>query len=137
MSDENEAVNHLLAELSAEVVSAYVANNAISANGLPELISEVHQTFQQLSGVAEPAEPVQEPAVPIKKSKAHDHMICLECGKSFKSLKRHLRTRHDLTPAAYRDKWGLPADYPMVAPAYATNRSELAKKSGLGRKAKA
>ncbi|MEL6967908.1 MAG: MucR family transcriptional regulator, partial [Pseudomonadota bacterium] len=109
----------LLLELTAEVVAAYVTKNPIAAGDLSGLIRDVHGT---LSGVSTPVETVevekQKPAVSIRKSLNHDFLICLEDGKKFKSLKRHLKTHYNLSPEAYREKWGLPADYPMVAPAY-------------------
>ena len=124
-----------LIELTADVVSAYVSNNSIQSSDLPALISEVHAALHQtLGGPAEPEPEPQKPAVSIKKSVTPDYIICLDDGKKFKSLKRHLRTHYDLTPEDYREKWGLPADYPMVAPNYAKARSMLAKKMGLGQK---
>lgn len=120
-------------DLTADIVSAYVSNNPVASSDLPALISSVHSALS--STVQNASEPVVEelkPAVPIKKSVTDDHIICLEDGKKFKSLKRHLRTHFDLTPEEYRAKWGLPVDYPMVAPGYAAARSELAKKMGLG-----
>ena len=131
--DQNNA---LLTELTSEVVSAYVSNNIVPADQLPSLIRDVHGALSNTSGssmVEEPKEK-QKPAVPIKKSLTHDYLICLEDGKQFKSLKRHLKTHYDLSPEQYREKWGLPADYPMVAPAYAEARSKLAREMGLGQK---
>ncbi len=122
-------------ELTADIVSAYVSNNSIQSSDLSVLIGEVHTALHQtLGGPAEPEPEPQKPAVSIKKSVTPDYIICLDDGKKFKSLKRHLRTHYDLTPADYREKWGLPADYPMVAPNYAKARSLLAKKMGLGQK---
>ncbi|MEL6751428.1 MAG: MucR family transcriptional regulator [Pseudomonadota bacterium] len=131
--NDNESV---LIELTSEVVSAYVSNNPIASADLPGLIHEVHAALGSLGGEPEP-EPAekQKPAVSIKKSLGHEYLICLEDGKKFKSLKRHLKTHFDLTPEQYREKWGLPSDYPMVAPAYSEARSKLARESGLGRKA--
>jgi predicted transcriptional regulator len=124
-----------LIELTAGIVSAYVGNNSILSSDLPALISEVHTAMlQTLGGPAEPEPEPQKPVVSIKKSVTPDYIICLHDGKKFKSLKRHVRTSHDLTPEEYREKWGLRADYPMVAPNYAKARSVLAKKIGLGRK---
>jgi predicted transcriptional regulator len=125
-----------LIELSTEIVSSYVSHNALSVTDLPKLISEVHSALRSLrtAGAPEPTEELK-PAVPVKKSVAADYIICLEDGKKFKSLKRHLRTHYDLSPEEYREKWGLPADYPMVAPNYSATRSRLAKDNGLGRKA--
>jgi predicted transcriptional regulator len=125
-----------LIELSTEIVSAYVSHNAVSPTDLPKLIAEVHGALRSLQTNDTPA-PVEElkPAVPVRKSVANDFIICLEDGKKFKSLKRHLRTHYNLSPEEYREKWGLPADYPMVAPSYSATRSKLAKENGLGRKA--
>lgn len=125
-----------LIDLSADIVCAYVSHNALSVTDLPKLIADVHSALRGLhsTGVQEPVEELK-PAVPVRKSVAPDYIICLEDGKKFKSLKRHLRTHYDLSPEEYRDKWGLPADYPMVAPNYSATRSRLAKDNGLGRKA--
>ena len=122
-----------LLRMTAEVVSAYVSNNPMPASELPALISQIHAALLRVStGRAElPLEPAK-PAVPVKKSMTADYLICLEDGKRFKSLKRHLRTQYGMTPEQYRDKWSLPPDYPMVAPNYAVARSQLAKKMGLG-----
>ncbi|NEU13622.1 transcriptional regulator [Methylobacterium sp. BTF04] len=119
--------------LAVEIVSAFVSNNSVPAGELPALIGSVHATLGQLrhTNPAEKVEP-QTPAVSIKRSITPDHIVCLEDGKKFKSLKRHLRTRYDMTPDQYRAKWNLPSDYPMVAPNYAAARSELAKNMGLG-----
>lgn len=127
-----------LIDLSTEIVSAYVSHNALSVNDLPKLIAEVHMALRGLKSASAP-EAVEElkPAVPVRKSVAADYIICLEDGKKFKSLKRHLRTHYNLSPEEYREKWGLPADYPMVAPNYSEARSRLALQIGLGRKAKA
>lgn len=125
-----------LIELSTEIVSAYVSHNAVSPMDLPKLIHEVHAALRSLQ-TNEVAAPVEElkPAVPVRKSVGSDYIVCLEDGKKFKSLKRHLRTHYNLSPEEYREKWGLPADYPMVAPSYSATRSKLAKDNGLGRKA--
>lgn len=133
-----DAKSSQLIELSADIVSAYVSHNALSAGDLPKLIAMVHSTLTGLGGIVE-AEVVVElrPAVPIKKSITPEYLICLEDGKKFKSLKRHLRTEYDMSPEEYRSKWGLPVDYPMVAPTYSEARSRLAKTIGLGRKPKA
>jgi predicted transcriptional regulator len=121
-----------LITLTAEIASAYVGNNTVGAADLPSLILRIHQA---LAGVGaptpKPATP-QTPAVPIRKSISDDYLICLEDGRKFKSLKRHLQTKYGLSPEDYRAKWGLPKDYPMVAPAYAAARSALAKQMGLG-----
>jgi len=120
-------------DLTANIVSAYVSNNPTPAADIPALISQVHAALLRVStGRAEaPAEPAK-PAVSVKKSMTAEYLVCLEDGKHFKSLKRHLRTQYNMTPEQYRDKWNLPADYPMVAPNYAVARSQLAKKMGLG-----
>ncbi len=126
----------LLIELTAEIVAAYVSNNSVAANDLPNVISQVHAA---LGGTVAPAEEVlekQKPAVTVRSSIQDNHLICLEDGEKFKSLKRHLMTSHGQTPEQYREKWELPADYPMVAPAYAEARSRLAKEMGLGQKRK-
>jgi len=120
-------------ELTAEIVSAYVSNNTVAAGEIPSLINQVHAALARVSGKSgdAPAEPLK-PAVSIKKSITPEYIICLEDGKKFKSLKRHLRTQYNMTPEQYRDKWDLNADYPMVAPNYAAARSQLAKQMGLG-----
>lgn len=120
--------------LTADIVSAYVSNNAVPVNELPALIDRVNAALVSLSAAAQPAEEQQKPAISVKKSVTSDYIICLEDGKKFKSLKRHLMTHHGMTPEEYREKWNLPRDYPMVAPAYAAARSTLAKEMGLGRK---
>ncbi len=124
-----------LVELSADIVSAYVSHNSVSPIDLPKLIAEVHTALKGLASNEAPVV-VEElrPAVPVKKSVTPDYIICLEDGKKFKSLKRHLRTHYNLSPEEYREKWGLPVDYPMVAPNYSATRSKLAKENGLGRK---
>ena len=122
-----------LVTLSADVVSAYVSNNLVPADELPKLISEIYSALIALNAPSVAAsEPKPEPAVPVRKSITPDFIVCLEDGKKFKSLKRHLQAHYGLTPAEYRQKWGLPADYPMVAPNYAATRSALARASGLG-----
>lgn len=122
-----------LIELVSQIVSAYVAHNPVPVAELPRLIERVHATLAEIDG-APAAEPKSElkPAVPVRKSVTDDHIVCLEDGKKFKSLKRHLRTRYDMSPEEYREKWGLAPDYPMVAPNYAKQRSDLARKMGLG-----
>jgi predicted transcriptional regulator len=120
-------------DIAADIVAAYVSNNSIAAADLPQLISQVHSALVKVSsGVEEPKAVEITPAVSIKKSITPDYIICLEDGKKFKSLKRHLRTQYNMSPDEYRVKWGLPADYPMVAPNYAASRSALAKSMGLG-----
>ncbi|MBX3529268.1 MAG: MucR family transcriptional regulator [Rhizobiaceae bacterium] len=127
-----------LIELTADVVAAYVSNNPVQVGDLPALIADVHAALARVGGSTEPA-PAEKPkpAVNPKKSVFDDYIICLEDGKKFKSLKRHLMTHYGLTPDEYREKWGLDASYPMVAPNYAKARSQLAKTMGLGRKPKA
>lgn len=121
-------------EMTVEIVSSYVANNSLQSSQLPELIRSIHATITSLSS-AEPAPAEQlEPAVPINKSVTAEYLVCLEDGAKLKMLKRYLRTRYDMTPEEYRAKWGLPIDYPMVAPNYAKLRSKHAKQIGLGKK---
>src|SRR5262245_35855885 len=120
-------------ELTATIVSAYVSNNSVPANDLPSLIDQVHTALTRVSGGRSDisSEPLK-PAIALKKSITPDHIVCLEDGKKFKSLKRHLRTQYNMTPEQYREKWSLAPDYPMVAPNYAAARSQLAKQMGLG-----
>jgi predicted transcriptional regulator len=120
-------------ELTADIVSAYVSNNSVPSADIPALIGQIHSALKRVSGgqAAAPAEPLK-PAVPVKRSISSDFLVCLEDGLKFKSLKRHLRTRYNMTPDQYREKWALPPDYPMVAPNYAAARSQLAKQMGLG-----
>ena len=129
----NEPAVKNFIDLTATIVSAYVSNNPMPASDIPALIGQIHAALLRVStGRTElPIEPAK-PAVPVKKSITADYLICLEDGKRFKSLKRHLRTQYSMTPEQYRDKWSLPPDYPMVAPNYAVARSQLAKKMGLG-----
>ena len=120
-------------ELAADIVSAYVSNNSVASSDLPALLADIHGALVRVgSGTAEVQSESLKPAVPIKKSITPDYIICLDDGKKFKSLKRHLRTQYDMTPEEYRERWSLPPDYPMVAPNYAAARSQLAKKMGLG-----
>src|ERR1700740_3142842 len=128
-----DAAGKSFIDLTPNIVSAYLSNNPTPAAEIPNLISQVHAALQRVAnGRSEgPPEPVR-PAVPVKKSVHPDYLVCLEDGKRFKSLRRHLRTQYNMTPEQYRDKWGLPPDYPMVAPNYAVARSQLAKKMGLG-----
>ena len=124
-----------LLRLGAGIVAAYVSRNAVTPDAVPDIIRSVHQTLIQLTGAA-PAPIVEErpkPAVPIGRSVQHDYIVCLEDGKKLKMLKRYLRSRFNMSPEDYRRRWGLPPDYPMVAPAYAARRSDFAKKIGLGR----
>jgi predicted transcriptional regulator len=127
----SESNNHV--ELAAEIVSAYVSNNSVPAGELPALLSEVHAAIVRVANGAVAAVPeAAKPAIAPKKSITNDYIVCLEDGRKFKSLKRHLRTQYNLSPEQYREKWSLPSDYPMVAPAYAKARSALAKQMGLG-----
>ncbi len=131
--EENVATD--LIDLAADIVSAYVANNSVAAPDLPGLIAEVHEALVRThAGLNAPEPEPLKPAVNPKRSIFADYIICLEDGKKFKSLKRHLRTHYDLSPEEYREKWGLAPDYPMVAPNYAAARSALAKKMGLGQR---
>ncbi|MFC0282824.1 MucR family transcriptional regulator [Camelimonas abortus] len=131
MVDSTQTPN--LIELTADIVAAYVANNQLDGVQLGDLIASVHASLTKLAtGANEPEAEPQQPAVPIKRSVTPDYIICLEDGKKFKSLKRHLRTSYNMTPEQYRAKWGLPSDYPMVAPNYAASRSALAKSMGIG-----
>jgi predicted transcriptional regulator len=121
-------------EMTADIVSAYVSNSSVAMADLPALISQVHRALADIAtgAQAQEAAPPATPAVPVKKSITPDYLICLEDGRKFKSLKRHLRTKYDMSPDQYRAKWGLAKDYPMVAPNYAAARSNLAKQMGLG-----
>jgi predicted transcriptional regulator len=120
-------------EMTADIVSAYVGNNSVPAAELPSLIQSIHRALSGIIGSPEPVETApKEPAVPVKKSITPDYLVCLEDGRKFKSLKRHLRTKYNMSPEDYRAKWGLQKDYPMVAPNYARARSDLAKQMGLG-----
>ncbi len=132
MEQESRRSTHLI-EMVSDIVSAYVAHNPVPVADLPRLIEKVHATLTEIEGgVPVDSKPELKPAVPVRKSVTDDHIVCLEDGKKFKSLKRHLRTRYDMSPEEYREKWGLAADYPMVAPNYAKQRSDLARKMGLG-----
>ena len=123
-----------LLRLGAEIVAAYVSRNAVSAEAVPDIIRTVHHALEGLSrGAPPPAEERPKPAVPVSRSVQHDFIVCLEDGKKLKMLKRYLRSRYNMSPDEYRRRWGLPADYPMVAPAYAARRSDFAKQIGLGR----
>ena len=129
----SQSEQEYLVETTAKIVTAYVSNNRLIASELPALINAVYQTVAGVNGAqAGTGEPLK-PVVSIKRSVTDDYLVCLEDGKKFKSLKRHLRTSYGLSPEQYRAKWGLPADYPMVAPNYAAQRSKLAKAIGLGR----
>ena len=121
--------------LTAEIVAAHVSNNTVPLADLPALIQQVFHTLASI-GNGEPQQPRPEPAVPVKKSVMPDYIVCLEDGKKLKMLKRHLKTAYNMTPEKYRERWGLPSDYPMVAPNYAKQRSQLARELGLGTKTK-
>ena len=123
-----------LITLTSDIVAAHVSNNSVSAGEVANLITSVYSALSGLGGDNSPSEPAPEPAVSIRSSVKKDHIVCLDCGKKMKMLRRHLTSEHDTTPAEYREKWGLSADYPMVAPDYAETRRELAVKIGLGRK---
>jgi predicted transcriptional regulator len=133
MSETSNGANFI--ELAADIVSAYVSNNSIPVSELPALIGDVHAAILRVSNggqIALVSGEAQKPAVPAKRSITNEFIVCLEDGKKFKSLKRHLRTQYNMSPEEYREKWSLPPDYPMVAPAYAKARSQLAKNMGLG-----
>ena len=131
MNENSSGTSYI--ELTASIVSAYVSNNPVAAQDLSALINQVHAALTRVSsGQGEVASEPLKPAVSVKKSITADYIVCLEDGKKFKSLKRHLRTQYNMTPDQYREKWSLPPDYPMVAPNYAIARSELAKQMGLG-----
>lgn len=129
----SDSANSSFIRLTAEIVSAYVSNNSVPAGDIPALINQVHAALTRVSGnPVETSVEALKPAVPVKKSITPEYIVCLEDGKKFKSLKRHLRTQYNMTPEQYREKWNLPPEYPMVAPNYAAARSELAKQMGLG-----
>ena len=132
-SDDNTVQDSAL-RLSADIVAAYLTNNPAAINDIPELIRSVHNALNNLgSPEPEPEAEKRKPAVPISRSVQHDYIVCLEDGKQLKMLKRYLRARYDMSPDDYRRKWNLPADYPMVAPAYAERRSQFARDIGLGK----
>ena len=131
MGDAADTTNTIA--LTAEIVAAYVSNNTVASADIPALINQVHTALLRVTtGEAQPSSEPLKPAVPIKRSINPDFIVCLDDGKKFKSLKRHLRTQYNMTPEQYREKWSLPGDYPMVAPNYAAARSQLAKQMGLG-----
>jgi predicted transcriptional regulator len=134
MMTDTKDTQEFLATLTADIVSAHVSNNSVSATELPQLISSVFHSLANLDSAPEIVVEKPVPAVSIRASIKNDHIICLEDGKKLKMLKRHLMTHYGMTPDDYRAKWGLPADYPMVAPAYAEKRRELAVAIGLGKK---
>ncbi len=128
-----DASHDSVLEFAAQIVSAHVSNNSVQASALPDLIQQVYKALTMVGSEPAPTEKL-EPAVPLKKSVFPDYIVCLEDGKKLKMLKRHLMTSYGMTPEAYRERWGLPSNYPMVAPSYAERRSALAKSIGLGRK---
>ena len=134
MAESNELTETLIT-LTADIVSAHVSNNSVAVNDLPQLIANVHSALSGLGERTEEPQPKPEPAVSIRSSIKPDYIVCLEDGKKLKMLKRHLMTHYQMTPDQYRQKWGLGADYPMVAPNYAEQRRMLAKSIGLGTKA--
>lgn len=127
-----ESLNNDLLTLTADIVASHVSNNSVPVSDLPTLIQQVYKSLASVSMPEEPRERRPEPAVSVKKSITPDYLICLEDGVKLKMLKRHLKTHYDMTPEEYRERWGLPSDYPMVAPNYAKQRRDLAKKIGLG-----
>lgn len=131
MRDDN---NNNILQMTSTIVAAYLAKHTVAVKNLPDLIEETHETLLRLEQKTISSKTLQRPAVPISKSVTSGHIICLEDGLKFKSLKRHLRTKYNMSPEQYRAKWGLPPDYPMVAKSYATTRSRLAKQIGLGQK---
>lgn len=135
-NEGEENADHRLLDLTAKIVSAYVGNNSIASAHIPELIKSVHLALGEVENHESAPPPLAKPAVPVKKSVQPDHIVCLEDGKQLKMLKRYLRTTYGMSPDEYRAKWGLPPDYPMVAPNYAAQRSSLAKKIGLGTRAR-
>ena len=131
--EQDKVLREDLLALTVDIVSSHVSNNAVAVEELPNLIGQVFKTLSELGEKGAIVEETPEPVVPIKKSITPDYLVCLEDGKKLKMLKRHLKTRYDMTPEDYRERWNLPSDYPMVAPNYAKQRRDLAKKIGLGR----
>ena len=134
---QTAAIQEDLVKITCDIVAAYVANNVLTARDIPDVISNVYRSLQGLSDPSAVAEAKQKPAVPIRRSVTPDFIICLEDGKKLKMLKRYIRTKFGLSPEEYREKWGLPSDYPIVAPNYSEQRSAMAKKIGLGKKGRA
>jgi len=134
MNNIEHDMSETLITLASDIVAAHVSNNSLSADEVPSLITNVYNALANLGEVEEPVQDRPEPAVSVRASVKRDHVVCLDCGKKMKMLKRHLMTEHDMTPDDYRSRWDLSTDYPMVAPAYAETRRDLAKKIGLGRK---
>jgi predicted transcriptional regulator len=133
--DSDDQASDLLA-LTTEIVAAHVSNNTVSVSDLPQLINQVYSSLANIGAIPSVPAPRPQPAVNVKKSVQPDYIICLEDGKKLKMLKRHLKTAYNMSPESYRERWGLPSDYPMVAPNYATQRSRLAKEIGLGTRAR-
>ena len=131
-----EVSSNELLQLTSQIVAAHVTNNSVATGDLPALIEQVYRTLANVDNEPAPQEERPQPAVPIKKSVTPDYIVCLEDGKQLKMLKRHLKTAYNMTPEEYRERWGLAADYPMVAPNYARQRSRLAKEIGLGTRAR-
>jgi predicted transcriptional regulator len=125
--------NEELLRMTTDIVASFLTHNSVPAENVPEMIKSVHSTMKEISGDEPKPEPKAKPAVPVSKSVNDDYIVCLEDGKKLKMLKRYLRSQYDMSPEDYRRKWGLPADYPMVAPNYSKRRSEFAKEIGLGR----
>lgn len=134
MEDFETDMTEMLITLTSDIVAAHVSNNSVAVDDVPTLISNVYSALSGLGGVGPTEEARPDPAVSVRASVKKDHIICLDCGKKMKMLKRHLSTEHDMTPDEYRQRWDLASDYPMVAPDYADTRRDLAKKIGLGRK---
>lgn len=132
MMDEQNSRDDMFLELTTDIVASYVSNNSVNIDEIPTVIEQVYRSLSNLEVNANISAERPQPAVPIKRSITDDFLICLEDGKKLKMLKRHLKTAYNMTPDAYRERWGLPADYPMVAPNYAKRRSKLAKDIGLG-----
>lgn len=129
----DQSPNHEILALTTDIVSAHLSNNQMPADEIPALITKIYRTLVNVNGESSGVSSERpQPAVPIKRSVTPEYIICLEDGKKLKMLKRHLKTAYDMSPEEYRDRWGLPADYPMVAPSYANQRSRLAKDIGLG-----
>ena len=135
LMNNTEQSNDLLA-LTTEIVAAHVSNNTVALGDLPQLINQVYNSLANIGVVSTPVAVRPQPAVSVKKSVQPDYIVCLEDGKKLKMLKRHLKTAYNMSPEAYRERWGLPPDYPMVAPNYARQRSHLAKEIGLGTRAR-
>ena len=134
MNNIEHDMTETLITLASDIVAAHVSNNSLSADEVPSLITNVYNALAGLGQEADPAEERPDPAVSVRASVKRDHIVCLDCGKKMKMLKRHLMTEHGMTPDEYRSRWELGNDYPLVAPAYAETRRDLAKKIGLGRK---